>query len=123
MSKNISFKSIEGKSVQNNKGESLGMVRDMLVNTQKGHTVFVLVVFRKAVNIAEKLFVLPLHTFTFTEQGDEVSPYLNIARKTLEEAEGIDPNSLPGNAETVFSDTLYDHLDIDPLSSEMSPSM
>jgi sporulation protein YlmC with PRC-barrel domain len=89
-----------GKNVTNAKGEGLGEIKDLVVDTGSGKVQYAVISFGGFLGLGDKLFAYPLEKFErMTERGKLV---LNVDKDKMKSAPGFEDKSWPN-----FSTTAY----------------
>lgn len=84
---------IMGAKVQSPKGEDLGDVQDLIVNTQDGRVNYAIVAFGGTLGFGEKLFAYPMDRLKAGTSGDEL--ILNASEQEMKNAPGFDRSTWP----------------------------
>jgi sporulation protein YlmC with PRC-barrel domain len=96
----LSADSLKGNKVKNNQGESLGDVKDFMVDTQTGKVNYAVLDFGGFLGIGNKLFAVPMEALQLDQENKCFK--LNANKEKLENAEGFDQNNWPN-----FSDSQW----------------
>lgn len=91
-----------GMKVQNQQGENLGQIEDMVLNS-KGQVDFVIVSHGGTLGIGEKYTAVPYNAFS--RKGDAMS--LNISKEKMAEAPNFEKNSWPDMTNRKWSEDVY----------------
>lgn len=82
-----------GKNVTNPKGEGLGEIKDLVVDTTSGKVQYAVISFGGFLGLGDKLFAYPLEKFErTTERGKLV---LNVDKESMKSAPGFEDKSWP----------------------------
>ena len=82
-----------GKNVTNAKGENLGEIKDLVVDTTSGKVQYAVISFGGFLGLGDKLFAYPLEKFErTTERGKLV---LNVDKEKMKSAPGFDDKNWP----------------------------
>lgn len=84
---------IKGKDVHNPKGEEIGVVEAVAVDTDKGSIAYVVMSHGGFLGIGEKLVAVPWREFRMTQRGDAL--VLNITEQRLDKAPRFDDGNWP----------------------------
>jgi sporulation protein YlmC with PRC-barrel domain len=84
---------IIGKSVVNPKGDSLGEIKEVVIDPRTGKVAYVVVSLVRSFVMGEKLFAIPFTAFEYNVTKNEY--VLDISRERLVEAPGFDPDHWP----------------------------
>lgn len=80
-----------GKNVQNSRGEDLGEIEDIVIDTQNKSVRYAAVSYGGALGFGEKLFAVPLDRLSMQKDEDgEETFVLNIDQDTLENVQGFE---------------------------------
>lgn len=113
----LSASSISGTNVRNPRGESIGDVKDLMIDWKNGKVVYAVLSFGGFLGIGEKLFAIPIEKFEFKSPDGEEFGVLDIDKAHLENAPGFDNDNWPANADYSFIDTVYSHYGYEPYST------
>lgn len=113
----LSASSISGTKVRNLQGENIGDIRDLMVDWKNGKVVYAVLFFGGFLGSEDKLFAIPLESFTFESPDNMEYAVLDISKGKLENAPGFDKDVWPQNANYTFIDSVYSHYGYEPYSS------
>ena len=82
-----------GKNVVNNKGEGLGEIKDLVVDTTSGKVQYAVISFGGFLGLGDKLFAYPLEKFE--RMGERGRLALNVDKEKMKSAPGFDDKSWP----------------------------
>lgn len=82
-----------GANVQNPRGESLGEIQDLIVNSDNGRVDYAILAFGGAAGFGEKLFAYPINKFQAASTGDGL--ILNVSEQQMRNAPGFDRSNWP----------------------------
>ena len=108
----LSCGSIIGTNVKNQQGESLGDIKEMMVNTNDGSIAYVVLSFGGFLGMGDKYFAIPFEAFTIDSEKEIF--VLNVDEETLKNAPGFDKDNWPSSANTAFIDSVYSHYGYEP---------
>lgn len=103
----LSSSSISGTNIYNRKGESLGEVKELMVDTKNGNVEYVVVSFGGFLGIGDKYFAVPMEAFQIDSKDKKF--VLDANREKLENSPGFDKNNWPSTADDTFTNRVYDH--------------
>jgi sporulation protein YlmC with PRC-barrel domain len=103
----LSSTSITGTNVTNAKGENLGEVKDLMIDTQSGTVNYAVLSFGGFLGLGDKYFAIPFEAFSVNETTETF--VLNVDKETLKSAPGFDKDKWPKSSNTQFWNGLYDH--------------
>jgi len=102
----LSSNSITGTEVVNQKGETLGEIKDMMIDTNNGTINYAVLSFGGFLGLGDKYFAIPFEAFTVNSTTEKF--VLNVGKDVLEKAPGFDKNNWPKSTDTSFWNSLYD---------------
>mgnify|MGYP003411407212 FL=1 len=108
----LAASTIEGTPVQNQAGEDLGEINELMIDLEKGRIAYAVLSFGGFLGLGDKLFALPWEAFTMSAGGDFF--ILNVARERLEQAEGFDKDRWPDMADTAWGERLHTYYGYKP---------
>lgn len=112
MTKTVSSSSICGTNVKNAKGESLGEIKDLMINTNKNEVAYAVLSFGGFMGFGDKYFAIPFEALSY---DDETNQYLlSVAQEKLEQAPGFDKNDWPTHANIDYLSRVYTHYNVRP---------
>ena len=91
--KYLAATSIIGDKVHNDKGEHLGKIADIMINTTNGNIEYVVIEFGGFLTIGQKLFAIPFNLLRVDPPNKMF--LLNQSKEILEKAPGFDMNHWP----------------------------
>ncbi|NEN24994.1 PRC-barrel domain containing protein [Cryomorpha ignava] len=117
----LSGSSINGTIVQNRNGDSIGNIKDVMIDTRFGEISYaVLEVDSGFLNLGSKYFAVPLQAFEFDFEHKRV--LMDITRERLENAPGFDKEDWPSGPQSDFIGSVYDFYEV-PLTDRYSAEM
>lgn len=108
----LSSSSISGDKVVNSKGENLGDIKDLMIDTDNGQVAYAVLEFGGFMGVGSKLFAVPLaamkvdtssHNFIFDQSKD-----------VLENAPGFDKDHWPDFADRTWGSSIHQHYGVRP---------
>ncbi len=102
----VKASSIIGTGIANAKGESLGSVKEVVLDPRSGKVAYVVVAFGGFLTMGEKLFAIPFSAFDYNVTKKEYM--LDVPKERLEAAPGFDSNNWPSMAEEKWNRDVYD---------------
>lgn len=102
----LSTSSLIGTDVRNREGESLGDIKDFMLDVDNGRVLYAVLDFGGFLGIGDKYFAVPLEAFRADTQSEML--VLDIDKARLENAPGFDKNNWPVTANDTFVETVYD---------------
>jgi len=104
--------SIIGTNVFNPNGDSLGEVKEVVIDPNSGRVAYVVVSFGGFLTMGEKLFAIPFSSFKYNIEKNEY--ILDIPKERLEKAPGFDANQWPSMANEKWNREIYKYYDRSP---------
>jgi sporulation protein YlmC with PRC-barrel domain len=89
----VKASAIIGSGVFNPKGESLGEIKEIVIDPRIGKVAYVVVAFGGFLGLGEKLFAIPFSSFAYNVAGGHY--VLEISPDRLKEAPGFDADHWP----------------------------
>lgn len=108
----LSASTIEGTPVQNQAGEDLGEINELMIDLEKGRIAYAVLSFGGFLGLGDKLFALPWEALAISVGGDFF--ILNVPRERLEQAEGFDKDHWPDMADTSWGERLHTYYGYKP---------
>jgi sporulation protein YlmC with PRC-barrel domain len=93
----VKASSVIGAKVVNPKGESLGDIKEMVIDPRSGRVAYVVVALVRSFVLGEKLFAIPFSAFDFNVTKNQY--VLDVSRDRLIAAPGFDPEQWPTMSE------------------------
>lgn len=94
-----------GVSVENTNGDSLGKIREIMLDKHTGVVKFVVLDFGGFLGIGNKLFAMPWEIFSFNAPRDCF--VISVPKEKLESLEGFDQDNWPNMADATWGSSLY----------------
>jgi uncharacterized protein YrrD len=108
----VKVSNIIGTDVVNPQGESLGDIKDVVIDPRTGRVAYAVVAFGGFLNLGEKLFAIPFSSFDYRAAVDKYS--LDISKERLQDAPGFDPDHWPALADEAWNREMYRYYDRTP---------
>ncbi len=105
---NIRVSQLIGMNIQNDQGESVGEINDLVIDSSSGKVRYAAVTYGGIIGIGNKLFAVPFEAFQVKpdpDDPDDLDDYvlvLNVTQKQLEGAQGFDEDHWPNMADKNF---------------------
>ena len=115
----LSASTLEGDSVHNSAGESLGKVDEIMIDIPSGRIAYVVLSFGGVLGLGNKLFAIPWSAVTVDE--DKKCLILDVDKQTLENAPGFEKDAWPDMADTVWGAEIYHYYGASPYWEEEYP--
>ena len=101
-----------GCKVENPKGENLGKIESLMVDLSESRILYAILSFGGFMGMGDKLFPVPLNSFSFRTDSDKGALehcILNVEKETLKNAPGYERDRLPDSADRDFASRVYTH--------------
>ena len=102
--------------VVNLNGEDLGQVQNFMLDIKEGRIAFVVVSFGGILGLSDRWFALPWEILSWSPQHNRFM--LNMPRKVLESAQGIDKDKWPDEIDLSWLNSCYAHFGCAPYWAE-----
>ncbi len=112
----LSASTLEGDSVRNSAGESLGKIDEIMIDIPSGRVAYAVLSFGGVLNIGNKLFAVPWNALSVDE--DEKCFVLEVDQRTLETAPGFDKDNWPDMADVSWGSQIFKHYGVTPYWEE-----
>ena len=103
----LSTTSIQDTTVVNTQGETLGDVKDLMVDLDSNRIEYAVLDFGGFLGIGDKYFAVPLQAFTVDRANERF--VLDVTKERLEQAPGFDKTDWPSTADASFTEGVYDY--------------
>jgi sporulation protein YlmC with PRC-barrel domain len=101
----VKASSIIGTDVINPEGDSLGDVKEVVIDPRTGRVAYAVVSFGGFLGMGEKLFAIPFSSFSYdTDEGKYV---LDVSKDRLKNAPGFDADRWPSMADEKWNRDVY----------------
>lgn len=107
--------SLDGDEVKNAQGESLGHVKDIMIDVEAHRIAYYVLSFGGILGMGDKLFAIPPEAMKLVDDkkefryNDKKDFILNIDKERLEKAEGFDKDKWPNMADSAFRNKVYEY--------------
>jgi hypothetical protein len=108
----ISNHSLQGNAVKNAEGESLGAIKDIMIDVRDGSIGYVVLSFGGVLGMGKKYFAVPWQAFTLDQE--EKCFRLNLSKEKLKDAPGFDHDSWPDMADQTWSKNIHSYYSTRP---------
>jgi sporulation protein YlmC with PRC-barrel domain len=109
---NLSSSTIQGTDVVNLRGENLGDIKEIMIDTNSGQVSYVVLSFGGFLGIGDKYFAIPWDVFSIdTEKKNFV---VDVTKEKLENAPGFDKDNWPSNANHDYLVEVYRYYGYQP---------
>lgn len=103
----LSASSLTGDSVKNLKGDDLGDIKDIMIDTENGQVQYYVLSFGGLMGMGDKLFAIPPQAIDVDTEKECM--VLNVEEETLKNAPGFDDDNWPTLADERFRDEVYSY--------------
>lgn len=103
----LSASTLTGDDVVNPQGESLGNVKDIMLDTTTGKITYAVLSFGGVLGLGDKLFAVPWSALRI--DGENKKVVLNVPKDRLKNAPGFDKDHWPNFADPTFGRTISDY--------------
>lgn len=97
----LSASTLNGDNVCNPQGETLGDLKDIMIDTRTGKIAYGVLAFGGVFGLGEKLFAVPWSSLTV--DGENKQLLLNVSKERLKDAPGFDKDHWPNFADPAFT--------------------
>lgn len=108
----LSTSTIEGTDVKSPGGETLGDIKELMVDLASGRVAYAVVEFGGLLGIGSKLFAVPLQAME--QDAANKCFVLDTNKEALENASGFDKDHWPDFADRKWQSELHDHYKTTP---------
>jgi len=102
----LSTTSLRDTTVVNRQGETLGDIKDMMLDPQSARVEYAVLDFGGFLGIGDKYFAVPLQAFEIDRTNERL--ILDVTKDRLETAPGFDKTDWPSTADPAFTESVYD---------------
>ena len=103
----LSTSTLTGTTVRNNSGETLGDIKDFMLDVDNGRVLYAVLDFGGFLGIGDKYFAVPLEAFRADTQSEKL--VLDVDKVMLQNAPGFDKNNWPVTPNDSFIESVYSH--------------
>lgn len=108
----VKASSIIGTGVVNPAGDSLGDIKEIVIDPRTGRVAYSVVSFGGFLGMGEKLFAIPFSAFSYNaEKNDYV---LDVSKERLKAAPGFDADNWPSMSEEKWNRDVYKYYERSP---------
>ena len=108
----VKASSIMGTNVCNPKGDSLGDIKEVVIDPHTGKVAYAVVSFGGFLGMGEKLFAIPFSALEYNETKNEY--VLDVSKEKLEAAPGFDPDNWPAMSDEKWNRDVYKYYERSP---------
>lgn len=103
----LSASTLVGANVRNPQDESLGDLKDFMIDSTSGKIAYGVLSFGGVLGIGNKLFAIPWDNFRVDAETERL--VLDVPKERLKDAPGFDENHWPNFAEPTFESEVRRH--------------
>ena len=108
----VKASSVIGTRVVNPKGDSLGEIKEVVIDPRVGRVAYAVVSFGGFLSMGEKLFAIPFGEFDYNLTKNQYE--LDISKERLEAAPGFDPDHWPSMSEEKWNREVHKYYERSP---------
>ena len=108
----LSSDSISGNDVRNTRGEDLGKIKEVMIDTETGDVAYAVLDFNSFLGMGGKYFAVPWNALKI--DTDNKCFQLPVEEETLKKAEGFDKDNWPNFADRTFGERIHRHYNATP---------
>ena len=108
----VKASSIIGTNVVNPNGDSLGDIKEVVIDPRTGRVAYSVVSFGGFLGMGEKLFAIPFSSFKYNATSNDY--VLDVSKERLKEAPGFDADHWPSMADEKWNRDVYKYYDRSP---------
>ena len=108
----VKASSVIGTSVVDTKDESLGDIKEIVIDPSTGRVAYAVVSFGGFLSLGEKLFAIPFSAFKYNEAENEY--VLDVPKDRLKAAPGFDAGHWPSLAEEKWNRDVHTYYERPP---------
>ena len=103
----VKASTVIGADVVNPQGETLGDIKEVVIDPRSGHVAYAVVSVGGFLSIGEKLFAIPFSAFNHNVTKNEY--VLDVSKERLEAAPGFDADNWPTMSDEKWNRDLYNY--------------
>lgn len=108
----VKASSIIGTGVVNPKGDSLGDIKEVVIDPRSGKVAYAVVSFGGFLGMGEKLFAIPFSAFEYDAATNDY--VLDVSKERLKTAPGFDANHWPAMSDEKWNRDVYKYYERSP---------
>lgn len=108
----MSVETLAGNRVCNQKGEDLGEIKDIMLDTRNGKVGYAVMSFGGFLGMGEKLFAVPWNALELDTKNKRFT--LSVEKGRLEKAPGFDKNKWPDMADQSWAKEIHSYYGVKP---------
>ena len=117
----LSSSSIVGTNVVNKANESMGDIKDLMIDLRTGEVQYAVLSFGGFLGMGDKLFAVPLDAFDV--DSDHERFVLDADKDRLQNSPGFDKDNWPGTNDTKFVDSVYSYYGVQRRRPQADPRL
>ncbi|HVW64904.1 MAG TPA: PRC-barrel domain-containing protein [Nitrosospira sp.] len=106
-----------GDDVYNHKGEDLGDIKEIMLDTKSGSVAYAVLSFGGIAGIGEKLFAVPWRALKLDTANKRFA--LNVDKERLESAPGFDKDDWPDMADPTWQESVHSYYGVKSYTEEI----
>src|SRR3954467_13755835 len=113
---NVRASQLVGANIQNDNGESVGEINDLVIDGSSGRVRYAAVTYGGFLGMGSKLFAVPFDAFHVKKKSNNSNDYvlvLNVTKQQLEGARGFDKDNWPDFADRSMTRELDQRYNVD----------
>jgi sporulation protein YlmC with PRC-barrel domain len=115
----LSSSTLTHDAVYNRRGEKLGDIKDLMIDTENGRVVYAVLSFGGFLGVGDKLFAVPLDAFEVNTTKEHLT--LDVTKERLENAPGFNQDNWPRTPDRTFVDEVYTHWGVPSYYDRLEP--
>lgn len=112
----MSAHSLLGNDVYNRQSESLGAIKEIMIDVRSGRVAYAVMTFGGFLGMGSKLFAVPWEALTLDTKEHHFT--LNVDKTQLEGAPGFDRSHWPDMADPIWAQAVHDYYGTEPHGSD-----
>lgn len=109
----LSSTTIVDTNVQNAEGESMGEIKDLMIDWNKGKVAYAVLSFGGFLGLGDKYFAVPIQAFDFDPHSTDKKIVLNQDKEFLKNSPGFDKDHWPTSADHKFTKEVHTYYHIE----------
>lgn len=108
----LSSSTISGDKVVNSKGENLGDVKDLMIDTSNGRVAYAVLEFGGFLGMGSKLFAVPMSAMQVDTDNHRF--IFDQSKEQLENAPGFDKDNWPSFSDRSWGSSVHEYYGVRP---------
>jgi sporulation protein YlmC with PRC-barrel domain len=113
----MSASTLEGDNVVNRADETLGEVKEIMLDVPSGRIAYVVMSSGGFLGLGDKLFAIPFGALTLDTEGKRF--ILDVAKEKMKNAPGFDKDHWPSMADTTWGGDVHRYYGVRPYWDEL----